>query len=69
MSNPNQYFETKIQTAMETGDARLAGEVCDQMRGAGLSYNAQANLVSRLGYDVPDWDVLLFEADNLDERG
>lgn len=54
---------------METGDARLAGEVCDQMRGAGLSYNAQANLVSRLGYDVPDWDVLLFEADNRDARG
>lgn len=61
----------KIREAIKHQDATLAGRIADRLRYRhGLNYAQSFEIVKKAAPDIelPDWDALLYEADDLDSR-
>lgn len=63
-------FGDAIKKAVETNDARLAGDIVMRAREMGANYNDVYAAVKRVtGIELAAWDDLLLEADALDAEG
>ena len=58
-----------IRKAVTDDDAKLAGRIAERLRGDGFKYDAIRDFFKRAaGIDAPEFDALMYEADNQANR-
>ena len=58
-----------IRAAVTQDDARKAGRIADSLRGSGLRYSQIFKMFHQAtGIDAPEFDALMYEADELTSR-